>query len=167
MVWFGKVGKTQYLKTVIDDSYVLQVPSTPLRICKQPARKGNDISIRADGVRPLTYEWLLGGIKLCDGDDHNCDGYVTDSLVIKDSDLLSEGLFKCQVKDRFGNCVESDELGKHYNKFMHMAAIVIPVLTDLFEDQLRRTWKLNKSEINKLKSEYISINFMILFQFLL
>ncbi|XP_064389434.1 uncharacterized protein LOC135337431 isoform X3 [Halichondria panicea] len=116
MVWFGKV------------------PSTPLRICEQPARKGNDISIRADGVRPLTYKWLIGGIKLCDGDDHDYDGYTTDSLIIKDSDLLSEGLFKCQVKDRFGICVESDEL-------------------DLFEDQLRRTWKLKKSEIKKLKKK--------------
>ncbi|XP_064388252.1 uncharacterized protein LOC135336416 isoform X2 [Halichondria panicea] len=114
MVWFGKV------------------PSTPLRICEQPARKGNVISIRADGVRPLTYEWLVGGIKLCDGDDHDYDGYATDSLIIKDSDLLSEVFFKCQVKDRFGNCVESNEL-------------------DLFEDKLRRTWKLKKSEINKLK----------------
>ena len=75
--------------------------------------KGNVISIRADGVRPLTYEWLLGGIKFCDGDDQGYDGYATNKLVIKDNDLLSEGVFKCQVKDGFGKCIESDELGKH------------------------------------------------------
>ncbi len=73
----------------------------------------NILSIRADGVQPLTYEWLLGGIKVCDGDDQDYEGYATNELTIKDNDLLSEGVFKCQVKDKFGNCVESDELGKH------------------------------------------------------
>ncbi len=75
--------------------------------------KGDVISICADGVRPLTYEWLLGGIKFCDGDDQGYDGCSTNNLVIKDNNLMSEGVFKCKVKDKFGNCVESDELGKH------------------------------------------------------
>ncbi|XP_064389835.1 uncharacterized protein LOC135337779 isoform X2 [Halichondria panicea] len=119
MFWFGKK------------------PSTPLKICGQPSLKGNVISIRADGVRPLTYEWLLGGIKFCDGDDQGYDGYATNKLVIKDNDLLSEGVFKCQVKDGFGKCIESDEL-------------------DLFEDELKRTWKLKKSEIRKLKKNGFS-----------
>ena len=98
----------------VSNFYVLQAPSISLSICEQPARKGNVISIRADGVRPLTYQWYSRGIKLCDADYQDYDGYATDDLVIKDSNLLSEGVFKCQVKDKFGNCVESDELGKHY-----------------------------------------------------
>ncbi len=94
---------------------VLQVPNTLLNICEQPAQKDNVISIRANGARPLTYQWLLGGKKLCDGDDQDYDGYATDKLVIKDKNLLSGGVFKCQVKDKFDNCVvESDELGKRY-----------------------------------------------------
>ncbi len=104
----------------VSNFYVLQVPNTPLNICEQPAQKDNNvISIRADGVRPLTYQWYSRGIKLCDADYQDYDGYATDDLVIKDSNLLSEGVFKCQVKDKFGNCVESDEIGKHYsNVFM-------------------------------------------------
>ena len=73
----------------------------------------NVIRIRAGGVQPLTYEWLLGGIKVCDGDDQDYDGYATDKLAIKNNDLLLEGVFKYLVKDKFGKCVESDELGKH------------------------------------------------------
>ena len=93
---------------------VLQVPDTPLRIRKQPAQKDNVISIRADGARPLTYQWLLDGKKLCDDDDQDFDDYATANLVIKDKNLLSRGVFKCQVKDKFDNSVESDELGKRY-----------------------------------------------------
>ena len=95
---------------------VLQVPNTSLKIRKQPARKDNVISIRADGARPLTYQWLLGRKKLCDDDDQDYDGYATDKLVIKDKNfLLSGGVFKCQVKDKFDNCaIESDEFGKRY-----------------------------------------------------
>ncbi len=99
----------------VSNFYVLQVPNTPLNICEQPARKDNNvISIRADGVRPLTYQWYSRGDKLCDADNHqDYDGYATDNLVIMDSNLLSEGVFKCQVKDKLGNCVESNELGKY------------------------------------------------------
>ncbi len=95
--------------------HVLQDPSIPLIICEQPARKDNIISIRADGARPLTYQWYSKGGKLCDADGQDYDGYATDNLTIKDSNLLSGGVFKCQVKDKLGNCVESNELGKHYS----------------------------------------------------
>ncbi len=97
----------------VSNFYVLQAPSISLSICEQPARKGNVIRIRADGVRPLTYQWYSKGDKLCDADDQDYDGYATDNLVIKNRHLLSEGVFKCQVKDKFGNSVESDELGKY------------------------------------------------------
>ena len=91
-------------------NYVLQAPDIPLKIEKQPARKGNVISISADGVRPLTYQWFLGKKKLCDDQDY--EGYTTDRLVIKNDRFLTEGVFKCQVKDKF-HCVESVELSKH------------------------------------------------------
>ncbi len=92
-------------------NYVLQAPDIPLKIEKQPTRKGNLISISADGVRPLTYQWFLGKKKLCDDQDY--EGYATDRLVIKNDRFLTEGVFKCQVKDKFLCCVESVELGKH------------------------------------------------------
>ncbi len=69
------------------------------------------INIRADGVRPLTYEWFLGKKKLCDVNDQDYDGYTTDKLFIKNDRFLTEGVFKCQVKDKFDS-VESDEIGK-------------------------------------------------------
>ncbi len=78
---------------------------------KQPARNKNVISISAEGVRPLTYKWFLGKLELCDNHDYeNC---TTDSLIILDNQLLSQGVYKCQVKDRFGICNESEEIGNN------------------------------------------------------
>ncbi len=89
----------------------MQVPNTPLRIEKRPARKGNGISISAEGVCPLSYEWFLGKKQLCNNQDY--DGCSTDGLVILNENFLLQGAYKCKVKDKFGNCVESEELGKH------------------------------------------------------
>ncbi|XP_064386202.1 uncharacterized protein LOC135334795 isoform X2 [Halichondria panicea] len=109
-------------------------PSISLKIEKQPARKGNVVTIIANGLRPLTYEWFLGKKKLCDINDEDYDGYTTDKLVIKKDLFLTEGVLKCKVKDKSTDCVaiESDEL-------------------DLFEEELRNTGKLQEEEIGKIK----------------
>ncbi len=103
----------------------MQVPSIHLKIEKQPARKGNVISIRAEGLRPLTYEWFFEQKQLCDDDDQDYNGFTTDKLVIVDNSSLTRGVFKCRVKDKFNYCVESNELGKHY----HMLCTYVVILT--------------------------------------
>ncbi len=106
--------------------YVLQPPSISLKLEKQPARKGNVVTISADGVRPLTYEWFLGKKKLCDINDQDYDGYTTDRLVIKNDRFLIEGVLKCKVKDKPDCVVESDELGKH--ALCRVYVVILPVL---------------------------------------
>ncbi len=115
MVWFGKVSETQ---TISNSVIILQVPNTPLRIEKQPSRTQNAINIIAKGVRPLTYEWFLEEIKLCDDQDH--DGCTTDKIILEKHISLSEGVYKCKVKDKFGNSVESVSLGKRYVHFVYI-----------------------------------------------
>ncbi len=106
--------------------YVVQPPSISLKVKKQPARKGNVITISADGLRPLTYEWFLGKKKLCDNNDQDYDGYTTDRLVIKNDRFLTEGVLKCRVKDKSDCVVESDELGKHALCLVYV--VILPVL---------------------------------------
>ncbi len=108
--------------------YVLQHPSISLNIKKQPARKGNVVTIIANGLRPLTYEWFLGKKKLCDNDDQDpdYDGYTTNKLVIKNDLFLTEGVLKCKVKDKSECVVESDELGKHALCLVYV--VILPVL---------------------------------------
>ncbi len=98
--------------------YILQAPSIPLKIEKQPARKGNVISIRAKGVRPLTYEWFLDNKPLTVCDDQNYGGLTTDKLEILDNISLARGVFKCRVKDKVNPSEESDELGKRYHNVL-------------------------------------------------
>ena len=71
----------------------------------------NSIKIIAEGTTPLKYQWFLDEEELTiDEDDY--EGSTTARLVIKNSDSLSEGCYKCEVTDKFGESIISDHIGK-------------------------------------------------------
>ena len=71
----------------------------------------NSIEIIAKGTTPLKYQWFLDEEKLT-RDDDGYEGSTTSRLVITNSDSLSEGCYKCEVKDKYGKSIISDHIGK-------------------------------------------------------
>ena len=71
----------------------------------------NSIEIIAEGTTPLKYQWFLDEEELTI-DDGDYEGSTTARLVIKNSDSLSEGCYKCEVTDKFGESLVSDHIGK-------------------------------------------------------
>ena len=66
------------------------------------------IRIKAEGTRPILYQWFKDGMKL--SDDDNYKGTTNSELFLRNLDAHLKGMYCCRVQDKSQQCKSSNEV---------------------------------------------------------
>ena len=107
------------LEVVMISIIIQDIPATPLKIISQPSLDDNVIRIKAEGTKPIKYQWSKDGGALTD--DNNYKGSATPELFIRSLDPQVPGMYSCKLEDKHGHCALSEEIRFGKFTFVHAA----------------------------------------------
>ena len=82
-------------------------PTAPAEGAHIPCGGDLTLSVSASGVQPLSYQWIKDGKKL---ESSTCyQGCTSPDLHIKGNKGYLKGMYWCQVKNKYGSTLCSDE----------------------------------------------------------
>ena len=84
------------------------VPTTPLKIIKQPTLNNNVIIIKVEGTKPISYKWFKDEEQVCDGDNYK--GSTTHELFVRNLNPLTKGMYVCKIHDKCEQSICSDSI---------------------------------------------------------
>ena len=74
------------------------------------------IEIKAEGTKPLWYQWFKDGEKLFDDNDYK--GSATPELFLRNLKQCLKGMYYCEIQDKSKQCIltsDKIELGKYFS----------------------------------------------------
>ena len=87
----------------------------PPQITKEPYEDQNVLKVKAQGTKPLMYQWFKDHLELRDGIDYK--GSTTSELHLVGSDAVVKGDYSCQVTNMYGKIFSLEiHYGRFYNR---------------------------------------------------